>query len=171
MPAWTWAFTMLAFVAGPTIDTGKQVAYLQVFLLPYLLQILCQALYPLEPRLQKTTHEVFIRGKPWHWLFRGRRALSNPKRLHKRKKPSIRFWTASKNDRRAKLRTYLLSLTVSLLKVGCCIESFLHRCWLREILAYCCMRELPTTLIALSSAIEGISALRLDSDSYLIGID
>jgi hypothetical protein len=163
---------MLAFVAGSTIDTGKQVAYLQVFLLPYLLQILCQALYPLlEPRLQKTTYDVFIRGRPWHWPFQGRQAPSTPKRLRKRKKPSVRFRTADKNNGKTKLRTYLLPLAVSLLKVGCRVESFLRCCRLREIQAYCCMRELPTTLTALSTAVKGISAFRFDSDLYPIGID
>jgi hypothetical protein len=153
---------MLAFMAGPTLDTGQQVAYLQLFLLPCLLQILCQALYPLEPRLQKTTYDVFVWGRPWRWLLWGRQVHAIPKRLRKKRKPGVRFWMGAEDDSKDKLRTYLVPLVVSLFKVGCYVESSLRRCRLREILAYCCLRELPSkaasTHSALASVVEDVTA-------------
>jgi hypothetical protein len=163
-------------MAGPTLDTGQQVAYLQLFLLPYLLQILCQALYPLEPRLQKTMYDVFVRGRPWRWPLRGRQVHAIPKRLRKKRKPGVRFWMGAEDDSKDKLQTYLVPLLVSLLKVGWYVESSLCCCQLREILAYCCLRELPSksasTHSVLASAVKDVTAtIRFDSDSFLIGID
>ena len=66
------------------------------------------------------------------------------------------------NNSKTKLWTYLIPLTVSLLKVGCCIESSLCQYWLREILPYCCLRELlskaTSTYSMLVSAVKGITA-------------
>jgi hypothetical protein len=73
------------------------------------------------------------------------------------------------NDGKAKLWAYLLPLAVSLFKVDCCIESLLHLCRLGKIMASCCLRELPSitalTYAALLSAVNGILAIRFDSDS------
>jgi hypothetical protein len=55
MPAWVWIFTMLAFMAGPTVHIGHQVAYLYMFTMPYLLWYLLKAAYPTDPKLQKVT--------------------------------------------------------------------------------------------------------------------
>ncbi len=55
---------MLAFMAGPMLDTVQQVAYLQIFLLPYLQIYLCRALHPADPDIRKTTYDVFTRGSP-----------------------------------------------------------------------------------------------------------
>ncbi len=106
----------------------------------------------------------------------GRQVHAIPKRLRKKRKPSVRFWMGAKNDSKDKLQTYLVPLTVSLLKVGCRIESSLCHCWLREILAYCCLRELPSkassTYSLHASAVEGVAAMiRFDSDSFPIGVD
>jgi hypothetical protein len=168
-------FQTLAFMAGPTLDTGQQIAYLQLFLLPYLLQVLCRALYPSDPALQKTTYEVFARGRSWRWPLRGRQPVhSIPKRLCKKKKPSVRFWSRE-HDNNTKLRTYLVPIAITLLKVGCCVESCLC-CWrLRELFHSRCLRELPSvavlTYTALLGVINGISTVRFDLDSYPIGID
>jgi hypothetical protein len=40
VPAWVWTFTKLAFMAGWTMCTGYQVAYLYLFIMPYLFQYL-----------------------------------------------------------------------------------------------------------------------------------
>ncbi len=40
-------------MAGPTMDTGQQVPYLQIFMIPYLLKFLCKAAYRTDSRLQK----------------------------------------------------------------------------------------------------------------------
>ena len=77
-------FQILAFMAGPTLDTGQKIAYLQLFLLPYLLQVLCQALYPTDLAIRKTTYDVFLRGRSWRWQLRGRGPVHFiPKRLRK----------------------------------------------------------------------------------------
>ncbi len=68
-PAWILTFQMLAFMAGPTLDTGQQVAYLQLFLLPYLLQVFCQALYRTDPAIRKSTYD--LQGRSWFWPLRG----------------------------------------------------------------------------------------------------
>ncbi len=94
---------MLAFIAGLTLDTGQQVAYLKLFLLPYLLRILCQALYLLESRLQKMMYDVFVQGRSWHWLLRGRQVHAIPKRLRKKRKPGIRFWMGVEDNSKDKL--------------------------------------------------------------------
>jgi hypothetical protein len=85
-------FQMLAFMAGPTLDTGQQIAYLQLFLLPYLLQVLCQALYPTDPVLRKITYDVFLQGRSWRCPLWGRRSDHPiPKHHRRQKKPSVRF--------------------------------------------------------------------------------
>jgi hypothetical protein len=80
-----------------------------------------------------------------------------------------------KNDGKAKLWAYLVPFAISLFKVGCRIESSLCLCWLRKIMASCCLRELPSitalTYAALLSAVNGILAIKFDSDSYPIGVD
>ncbi len=60
MPAWVWIFTMLAFMAGPTMHIRHQVAYLHMFTMPYLLWYLLQAAYLIDPELWKATYNVFI---------------------------------------------------------------------------------------------------------------
>jgi hypothetical protein len=64
---------------------------------------------------------------------------------------------------------------VTLLKVGCYVESHLRRRRLKELFRFRRLRELtPTatsTLTALSGAITEVTTVRFDSDSYPIGID
>ncbi len=155
--------TIVAFMAGPMLDTGQQIAYLQLFLMPYLLQVLCQALNPSDPALRKTTYDVFARGRSWCWLLRGRQPVhSIPKHLRKQKKPSVRFWSRE-NDNNMKLWTYLVSIAVTLLKVGCYVESRLQLWQLRELFHFLCLRELPSvaalTYTAFLGAINGISTI------------
>jgi hypothetical protein len=162
-------FTLLAFMAGPIMNTGQQVAYLQFFLMPYLLKFLCEAAYPTDPRLRKTTYHTFIRGNSWRWLLQSRPTHTVPKCLRKKKKPSVQFWTEGNNGK-FRLRTYLFLIALSVFKVGCRIEG-----QVKEILTSCCLRELPSITrlpyAALSSAVNCISAVCFDSGSYPIGIN
>jgi hypothetical protein len=119
-----WVFKMLAFLAGSTMNTGHQIAYLQIVLMLYLLQFLFQAAYPTDPMLRKFTHHAFVQGRPWQWPLQGRRAQTTPKHLHKRKKPSVSFPTQGTNIK-SKLRTYLVPNVVSIFKVGCCVEGWI----------------------------------------------
>jgi hypothetical protein len=164
-----WIFTLLAFMAGPTTNTGHQLAYLQVFLMPYLLHFLCQAAYPTDPMFWKMTYHVFVQGSPWWWPLEGRRSHTIPKRLRGKKKPSVHFWMEATNSK-SKLRTYLILIAVSIFKVGCPVEGRM-----REILASRHLRELPSisrpTFTTLSSAVDRTAAVRFNSDSYPIRID
>ncbi len=106
---------MLAFMAEPMLDTGQQVAHLQLFLLLYLLRVLCQALYPSDSALRKTTYDIFIQGRSWRWPLQGRRPVHFiPKRLNKQKKPSVRFRLGEYN-KKTKRRTYFIPIAVTLL--------------------------------------------------------
>jgi hypothetical protein len=71
---------------------------------------------------------------------------------------------------KAKLRTYLVPIAVSVFKVGCCVERRL-----RELLTSHCLRELLSfprqTFTAMPSAVNRTRAVRFDSDSYPIGIN
>jgi hypothetical protein len=71
---------------------------------------------------------------------------------------------------KAKLRTYLVPIMVSILRVGCQVEGRL-----REILASHQLSALLSisqpTFTALLSAVNCTRAVRFDSDSYPIGID
>jgi hypothetical protein len=140
-----------------------------MFIMPYLFQFLCQAAYPTDPKLRKTTNNVFVQRSPWHWPLQGRQTHSIPKRLHGAKKPCMRFWMEATNSK-SKIKTYLVPITVSIFKVGCCIEG-----QVREILASHGLRELPSisgpTYTALSSVVDRIATVRFDSDSYPIGIN
>jgi hypothetical protein len=160
---------MLAFMAGPTMNTGQQVAYLQMFIMAYLLRFLCQAAHPTDPKLRKMTYNIFVQGSPWHWSLQGRRTHSIPKRIRGKKKLSVHFWTEATNSK-SKLRTYLVPITVSIFKVGCPIEG-----QVREILASRHLRELPSiprpTYTALPSTVNHTAAVRFDPDSYPIGVD
>jgi hypothetical protein len=131
--------------------------------------------FPTDPRLRKTTYDVFVRGSSWRWPLRGRQTHSIPKRLRRKKKPSVRLQMEVENNGKAKLWAYLFPLAVSLFKVGCRIESSLRLCQLRKIMGSCCLKELPSitapTYAALLSAVDGILAINLDSNSYPIGVD
>ncbi len=74
-----------------------------------------------------------------------------------------------------KLRTYLVPIVVTLLKVGCYVESCLQLWRLRELFHFRRLRELPSvaalTYTAFLGVIDGISTIQFDSDSYLMGID
>ncbi len=150
-------------------ETGQQVAYLQMFIMWYLLQFLCRAAYPTDPKPQKMTYDVFVQGSSWHWPLQGRQTQSIPKCPCGKKKPSVCFWTEVTNSK-SKLRNYLVPIAVSIFKDDRCIEGRV-----REILASCHLRELPfisrPTYTALSNAVDCIAAVPLDSDPYLIGID
>jgi hypothetical protein len=169
VPARMWTFTMVAFMAGPTMDSGHQIAYLQLFIMPNLLQLLCQATSPADLRLRKTTYNAFVQGSSWYCTLQGRQTHSIPKRLHGKKKPSVRIRTEV-NDGKSKLWTHLVPITVPLFKVGCHIKG-----QVRKIVTYCWLRGLSSitapTYTALSSAVNRILAIRFDSDSYPIGID
>jgi hypothetical protein len=128
---------MLAFMAGPTMHLGHQVAYLYMFIMPHLLRCLFRAAYPTDPMLSKTTCNVFLRGSPWRWPTRGRRTHSIPKHLCKKKKPSVCLWKEA--TIKSKLRTYLVPIAVSVFRVGCRVEG-----WLRELIASHRPRELPS---------------------------
>jgi hypothetical protein len=99
---------------------------------------------------------------------------SIPKCLHRKKKPSVRFLMEIENEGKEKLWAYLIPIVVSLFKIGCHIESSLRLCWLKKIMTLCCLRELlfitAPTYATLLSAVEGILAIRFDSDSYPIGV-
>jgi hypothetical protein len=55
---------MLAFMAGPTMHIGHQVAYLLIFIMPYLLRYLFEATCLTDPVLRKMTYNVFVQGSP-----------------------------------------------------------------------------------------------------------
>ena len=159
---------MLAFMAGPTMHIGHQVAYLQIFIMPYLLRRLFQAACSMDPVLCKTKYNVFVRGSPWRWPLRGSRTHSISKRLRRRKKPSMHLQMESTNN--AILRTYLVPIPVSVFRVGCRVEG-----QLREFLTSHRPRKLPSflqpTFTTLSSAIDRTRTIQFDSNSYPIGID
>jgi hypothetical protein len=71
---------------------------------------------------------------------------------------------------KAKLRTYLVPIAVSIFKAGCRVEG-----QLREILASHGLRELPSisrpTFTALSSVDNRTNAVQFGSNSYSIGIN
>jgi hypothetical protein len=159
---------MLAFMAGPTMLIGHQVAYLQIFIMPYLLQCLFQAACPMDLVFCKMTYNVFIQGSPWWWPLRGRTSHSIPKRLYKKKKSSMHLM--KETTIKSRLWTHLFPITVSVFRVGCRVEGRL-----RESLISHRPRKLPffprPTFTALSSAIDRTRTIQFDSDSYPIGTD
>jgi hypothetical protein len=80
----------------------------------------------------------------------------------------VHLQTESTNN--AILRTYLVPITVSVFRVGCCMEGRL-----RELLTSHRPRKLSSfpqpTFTALSSAINRTRTVQFDSDSYPIGMD
>jgi hypothetical protein len=87
-----------------------------------------------------------------------------------RKKPSMHLQTEATSGK-SMLRTYLVPIAVSILKVGGCqVEG-----QLRELLASPRLRELPSfpqpTFTALSSVVGRTSTVRFDSNSYPIRIE
>ncbi len=108
---------MLAFIAELTMHTGHQVAYLYMFVMPYLIRYLFQAVHPTDPELRKATYNIYICESLWRWPLQGRRTHSIPKRLRRKKKPSVCLQT--KLTIKTKLRTYLVPIAVSILRVGC----------------------------------------------------
>ena len=76
------------------MNMGHQAAYLQLFIMPYLLKFLFQAAYSTDYRCQKTTYNAFVQGSPWSWLLQERQTHSIPECLTGKKKPSAQFWMA-----------------------------------------------------------------------------
>ena len=64
------------------------------------------------------------------------------------------------NDGKVKLWTYLVPVTILLLKVGCCFESSLHLCQLGKIMTSHLLKELSSvtalTYAALLSTVNSI---------------
>jgi hypothetical protein len=108
---------MLAFMAGPTMHIGHQVAYLQIFIMPYLLRCLFLAACLMDPVLHKMTYNDFIQGSPWQWPLQGRRTHSIPKRLHNKKKLSVRL--TKQATIKSRLQTYLFPIAFF------CVQSWL----------------------------------------------
>jgi hypothetical protein len=90
------------------------------------------------------------------------------------KETKCQIWLNEHNDK-TKLWTYLVPIAVTLLKVGCCVESCLRCRQLRELFHFHCLRELPSVAVSIYTAllgmIDGILTVRFDSDSYPISID
>jgi hypothetical protein len=84
------------------------------------------------------------------------------------KKPRMRLTIEA--TIKSRLRTYLFPITVSMFRVGCCVEGRL-----RELLTSYHPRKLPSfpqpTFTTLSSAINPTRTVQFDSGSYSIGID
>jgi hypothetical protein len=97
---------------------------LYMFIMPYLLWYLFQAVHPTEPMLWKTTYRIFISESSWRWLLRGGRTHFIPKCLCGKKKPSMRMWMEL--IIKTKLSTYLVPDAVSVLRVGCQVEGWLR---------------------------------------------
>ncbi len=118
--------------------------------------------------LCKTTCNIFLQGSPWQWPTRGRRTHSIPKRLRKKKKPSVYLWKEA--TIKSKLQTYLVPIAVSVFRVSCRVEGRL-----RELITSHHPRELPSFLgpnfTALLSVVDRTRAVHFDSNSYPIGID
>jgi hypothetical protein len=119
--------------------------------------------------LRKMTYHVFICESPWQWLLQERRTHTIPKCLCKRKKLSMHLWMDATNGKSI-LRTYLVPIAVSILRVGCHVEGRL-----RNLLASHHLRELPSflwpTFTTLSNAVDRTRNICFDSNSYPIGID
>jgi hypothetical protein len=139
-----------------------------MFIMPYLLRCFVQAACLKDPILCRTTYNIFVHGSPWRWPSRGRRIHSNPKHLCRKKKLNMHFWMEGTN--KARLRTHLVPVAVSVLKFGCCVEGRL-----RELLASHRLRELPSisrpTFTTLLNMVNHTRAVHFDSDSYPIKID
>jgi hypothetical protein len=65
----------------------------------YLLKFLFQATYPMDYGLREITYNAFVQGSSWHWPLQGRQTHTIPKRLRKKKKPSVRFWMEVNNGK------------------------------------------------------------------------
>ena len=164
---------MLAFMAGPTLDTGQQVTYLYYFIAPFLFTLLFDALLQKDQRQRALTCAAFTRGSQWQWPPKTRRSLPAFRRLKRARKPSVRF-RRSTNDKSGSsptMRAHLLPIASSIFKVGCRIEDFLRRHRLKEIMAPARVREPLTAFSASSGALTYARSVRFDSDSYPIGVD
>jgi hypothetical protein len=168
------AFQMLAFMAGPTLDTGQQITSLYYFIAPYLFTLLFDALLPKDQRQCASTCAVFARGSQWQWPPQTRRVLPAIRRLKRARKPSVRFRQSSTDDENGSsptMRTHLLPIASSIFQDGCRIENCLRRHLLREIMAPASIREPLTAFSAASGAPTCAHSIRFDSDSYQIGVD
>ncbi|KAL3822937.1 hypothetical protein ACHAXA_011652 [Cyclostephanos tholiformis] len=135
---------------------------------PFLFSYLLHSLLPEDPKLLKTTLGAFLQSSQWRWSPQSPRRHAVPLRLRGKSKPSVRLRQVKNTKMRASLRTYLLSPTMSLFRVGCRLGSSLTRRRMRESPV---MRVAREPLMALSSAIQDILPVRFDSDSYSIGVD
>ena len=167
------AFQMLAFTAGPTLDTGQQITYLYYFIAPFLFTLLFDALLQKDQRQRALTCAAFARGSQWQWPPKTRRSLPAFRRLKRARKPSVRFRmsTNDKSEISPTMRAHLLPIASSIFKVGCRIEDFLRRHRLREIMAPARVREPLTAFSASSGALTYARSVHFDSDSYPIGVD
>jgi hypothetical protein len=153
-------------MAGPNnLDTGQFLIYLHVLFLPIFIRLLFLSAIPQDPRLQRATYNVFVRGSSWR--LRGSRAPAHCKRVKKCKKPRVRL-RSEQGGSTNNARSYLVLLAFCSFQLGCCLESWLRCQGLREL-----PKQALSKLTAMNSELwaPGPYPIGFDSDSFPIGIN
>ncbi len=145
-------------------------AYLYFFIAPLLFHLLYNALLPKDPRQRASACAALVRGSQWQWPPQVRRGLPAYRRLKRARKPSVRFRQVVETTGGTGLQSYLLPVVLCLFQVGCCMESFLHRLWMKKK-TWCSVREPMLSFTAAESLHCCAHSVRFDSDSFPIGID
>ncbi len=152
-------------MAGP-LDTGQKIAtYLLLHLIPIVIYQLVFFPIPKDPMLLRILAKTLVKQAAWH--LRGHPRGARPKKTKCFKKPKKKLISEDQEIQdmtiKNKLPTYLVPALFATLKVGCCIEAklrhFLH------------LLQRASRFLALQSASLDNPAVRLDLDSFSIGIN
>ena len=161
---------MLAFVAGPSLDTGQIITHLLISFLPIIIIALLHAAIPSDPMSRRFLVATFQRQM--HWRLRGLMGpIHRPVRKKERKKfckPVQTRWNAADVPMtRRLLRTYLLPVAIVSYRVSCRVECFLRA--LRCPQASSSYVKRATALATTGN--QGPKPINFDSDSFPIGVD
>ncbi len=144
------------------LDTGQFLTYLFILILPFIIHSSILQVIHHDPRELKILRKAIIQGQPW--AHRGTHRSWPRKKVKRYKKTSMSMVCEGVKTTN-KLRTHLLSLVMAAFRVGCCVESFLHR-------SGCLGRSLTHFTAMAGEAGSHLDPYMIfDSDSFRIGVN
>jgi hypothetical protein len=149
-----WIF-LLACVAGPIQLDTEPTTFLTYLLIIYFIIInLLHSVIPKDPKSRCLLMMTILWGTLWPpWGHRGTI-------IHQKHRQKVRPRREGKIKLGQTLRAHLFAMAITSFRVGCCIESHLHRIF-----------DLPLCLTALLSSSGDPGQVHFDSDSFPICVN
>jgi hypothetical protein len=149
-----WIF-LLACVAGPIqLETGPTTLLTYLLIIYFIIINLLHSVVPKDPKSLCLLMMTILRGTPWP--PRGHRGTI----VHRKHRQKVRPCHKGKTKSGQTLRAHLFAMAITSFRVGCCVESHLHRIF-----------NVPLHLPALLSSSGDPGQVRFNSDSFPIRVN